>query len=383
MAMKKSRGLTDAELRLTEVLWRIGPATVSEVAEKLPKDVESAYSTVLTTLRILETKGYLRRREDERAFVYEPVVGRDQARESAVTHLLHRFSARFRSRRLTIEVMRSTIILLLAILVCCVASGQSFEVATVKTAVMPDFARGYWVGRVSGGPGTADPGRYSCEKCDLYNLVLMAYDLRDYQLTAPDWMRSAGFDIDAKIPSGATPDQARLMLQNLLADRFKLIVHHQQKEMPASELTIARGGPKLKASTANPAAESPPPVTAPKLTFDNDGFPLLPQGRHFAMIMQKDGARMRVAGMSMQDFAIRLAAQTSRPVIDATGLPGTYDFTLAWEAQTLRANPGDLETSGPTLEAALQQQLGLRLESKKAPVDVVVIDHCERAPTEN
>ena len=91
MARKKSIGLTDAELRLMEVLWRIGTATVSEVAEKLPKDVELAYSTVLTTLRILETKGYLRHRKDGRAFVYEPVVDRDQARESAVTHLLRRF----------------------------------------------------------------------------------------------------------------------------------------------------------------------------------------------------------------------------------------------------------------------------------------------------
>lgn len=91
MARKKSIGLTDAELRLMEVLWRIGTATVSEVGDKLPKDVPLAYSTVLTTLRILETKGYLRHRKDGRAFVYEPVVGRDQACESAVTHLLRRF----------------------------------------------------------------------------------------------------------------------------------------------------------------------------------------------------------------------------------------------------------------------------------------------------
>ena len=91
MARKKSAGLTDAELRLMDVLWRIGPATVTEVAEGLPKDVLLAYSTVLTTLRILETKGYLRHRKDGRAFIYEPVVGREQARESAVTHLLRRF----------------------------------------------------------------------------------------------------------------------------------------------------------------------------------------------------------------------------------------------------------------------------------------------------
>jgi predicted transcriptional regulator len=91
MPRKKSFGLTDAELRLMEVLWRIGPATVADVAEALPKDVELAYSTVLTTLRILENKGYLRHSKDARAFIYEPIVGRDEARENAVALLVRRF----------------------------------------------------------------------------------------------------------------------------------------------------------------------------------------------------------------------------------------------------------------------------------------------------
>ena len=91
MARKKTAGLTDAELKLMEVLWRTGPATVNDVAEALPKDPALAYSTVLTTLRILETKGYLKHTKDGRAFLYEPIVAREQARENAVTHLLRRF----------------------------------------------------------------------------------------------------------------------------------------------------------------------------------------------------------------------------------------------------------------------------------------------------
>jgi predicted transcriptional regulator len=91
MARMKSSGLTDAELRLMEVLWRMGPATVSDVAEALPKDPALAYSTVLTTLRILETKGYLKHTKDGRAFRYEAVVAREKACENAVTHLLRRF----------------------------------------------------------------------------------------------------------------------------------------------------------------------------------------------------------------------------------------------------------------------------------------------------
>jgi predicted transcriptional regulator len=91
MARKKSPNLTDAELRLMEVLWEQGSATVSGVVEKLPKSVPLAYSTVLTTLRILENKGYLRHSKEGRAFIYRPIVGREQARENAITHLLRRF----------------------------------------------------------------------------------------------------------------------------------------------------------------------------------------------------------------------------------------------------------------------------------------------------
>jgi predicted transcriptional regulator len=91
MARKKTTGLTDAELRLMEVLWRVGTATVAGVVEQMPNDVPLAYSTVLTTLRILENKGYIQHRKEGRAFIYEPLVAREQARENAVTHLLRRF----------------------------------------------------------------------------------------------------------------------------------------------------------------------------------------------------------------------------------------------------------------------------------------------------
>ena len=91
MARQKSAGLTDAELRLMEVLWTRGSATVSDVVDGLPKRVLLAYSTVLTTLRILEVKGYLTHTKEGRAFVYRPAVGRDRVREKAVTHLIRRF----------------------------------------------------------------------------------------------------------------------------------------------------------------------------------------------------------------------------------------------------------------------------------------------------
>jgi predicted transcriptional regulator len=91
VARKKSAGLTDGELRLMAVLWEKGAATVSEVVEALPKSLPLHYSTVLTTLRILETKGYLKHVKERRAFIYKPVVDKDQARDGAVNHLLRRF----------------------------------------------------------------------------------------------------------------------------------------------------------------------------------------------------------------------------------------------------------------------------------------------------
>lgn len=91
MPRRKTTGLTDAELRLMEVLWKIGQGTVAEVAAALPANISLAYSSVLTTLRVLENKGYLRHRKDCRAYVYEPLVNRDQVSENAVTHLLRRF----------------------------------------------------------------------------------------------------------------------------------------------------------------------------------------------------------------------------------------------------------------------------------------------------
>jgi predicted transcriptional regulator len=91
MARKKSANLTDAELKLMDILWERGSATVADVVDDLPKNPPLAYSTVLTTMRILENKGYVRHTKEGRAFIYHPLVGREQARESAVTHLLGKF----------------------------------------------------------------------------------------------------------------------------------------------------------------------------------------------------------------------------------------------------------------------------------------------------
>jgi uncharacterized protein (TIGR03435 family) len=280
----------------------------------------------------------------------------------------------------SLKVMRITAIFVLATLASSILCGQSFEVASIKPSPPPDRERGMRVG-MSGGPGTADPSRFTTQNLDLTNLITIAFGIFGYRLSAPDWLREARFDLVAKVPDGATKEQFQLMLQNLLKERFQLAVHHEKKEMQAYELTVAKNGPKLQdASPDDPAPASP--ATPSKPTLGPDGFPVLPPGRAAAGITMNDKARTRFAAASMGDLATRLSAQLGRPVTDSTGLKGKYDFTLSWVMSDLRstATPDD---SGPTLFGAVQEQLGLKLTSTKAQVDILVIDHIEKTPTEN
>lgn len=261
--------------------------------------------------------------------------------------------------------------------------GQTFEVASIKPSPPPDHTRGMRVS-AHGGPGTDDPERFTAENFDLSNLVTMAYGIDRYQLSAPDWLEGARFDIVAKVPAGTTMEQFSLMMRNLLAERFKLEVHHDQKAMQSYEMTVGKNGPKLTESTDVPDTAAPggPPAPFTK-TLGADGFPVLPPGRDQSMIMMKGRARMRVSRMSMAQLAVRLAGQLGQPVKDATGLTGKYDFTLSWVTSGLTAQGGAADDPGPDIFGALQQQLGLMLESKKALVDVVVVDHIEKLPTAN
>jgi uncharacterized protein (TIGR03435 family) len=141
----------------------------------------------------------------------------------------------------------------------------------------------------------------------------MAYGLRRYQLSAPDWLGSTRVDISARVPAGVTTDQYRLMLQNLLADRFALSLHHEQKEVQIYDLTIGKGGPKFKAADSDPAPsdglQPPPPRAGP------------PPGYHGPM-------NMNVPKISMGRLAAFLSGFLGQPIEDTTGLQGNYAVTL-------------------------------------------------------
>jgi uncharacterized protein (TIGR03435 family) len=210
-------------------------------------------------------------------------------------------------------------------------------------------------------------------------LMMRAFDLKDYQLSGPGWAETALFNISAKIPEGADKTQFQQMQRALLVERFGLTFHREKKEMVEYQLSVGRSGPNFKESApVQPAGELPPPLP-PKI--DASGYPIPPPGRGPLMMVLPNGhATMRSVEESMAEFAGRLADEVRRPVRDATGLKGKYDFTLKW----VREGPGySSDEPGPTIFQALQDQLGLRLESKKGITEVLVVDHLEKTPSAN
>lgn len=253
---------------------------------------------------------------------------------------------------------------------CALARGAEFETASVKPAPPSDGPGIAW--SMSGGPGSNDPGRFTCRNCDLTSLVSTAFDLRPYQLTAPPWMGSVRFDVVAKIAEGATREQFREMLQKLLTDRFQMATHRDSKEVSAYELVVAKGGAKLTEATVSSGSATSSPGMNP-----GGGGGGVSSGMVAGALgnARSSGTSSMAGSMTMARLSEGLARQLGRPVTDATGLTGKYEIKLQWSKDSA-------DDQGVSIFAALQQ-LGLKLEAKKGPIEVLVVDHMERTATEN
>ena len=194
---------------------------------------------------------------------------------------------------------------------------------------------------------------------------MMAYGpLADQQLVGPEWIDTAFLDVNAKMPEGAAKEQIPRMLQTLLADRLKLTVHQESRTMPVYKLIVGKAGPKMK--EVNPSK------------FINE-IVLSPLSRGFR------------GHLTMPILAHLLSQSLDRYVLDSTGLKAIYEVDLQWTPDEASALPGageppqplSLTSDRPNLFLAIQQQLGLKLDSGRAPVEVVVVDHVERVPTAN
>ncbi|MFZ0962683.1 MAG: TIGR03435 family protein [Terriglobia bacterium] len=266
------------------------------------------------------------------------------------------------------------------------AAPPSFEVASIKPNRSGDMRMGI----------RFQPGRFTTSGSTVKQLIGLAYDVRDFQVTGgPSWISSDRFDIDAKEPDGyteelqkLTQDQRRekmgLLIQSLLADRFQLKVSRATKELPLYALVVAKNGPKIQ--------QAKPGDTYPNGFKRPDGRPVGGGG-----MMSMGPGQFTGQGVPITFLVQQLAQQLGRNVLDQTGLAGNYDFTLKWtpDQTPMGMAPGPPpggpapdnappppDASGPSIFTALQEQLGLKLESTKGPVDILVIDHIAQ-PTEN
>ena len=270
-----------------------------------------------------------------------------------------------------------------------------FEVASIKPSA-PVGTNPLGTNRVLAGMHV-DGAQVSWTLLSLNDYIDSAYRLRSYQISGPDWMASARFDVTAKLPDGATRKDIPAMLQALLAERFQLKTHRENKELAVYGLVVAKSGLKMQESAADTPSEtqngggaSVAAVSQPGGVTVNYG-----NGAYFTFANNRFEGKKLPASL-MADVMARF---TDRPVVDMTNLTGTYDFSLeltpedflamgirAAIAAGVQLPPQALQVaeaaSGDSLVNAVEK-LGLKLESRKAPVEVLVIDHAEKTPTEN
>ncbi len=253
-----------------------------------------------------------------------------------------------------------------------VGSGKlTFEAASVKRA--GPFEPGHGA-RVLGGPGTDDPGRITFTRATFADLVRRAYDIRPDEVLGPDWINDRGpstvYTVTATMAPGTTKQQFQQMMQNLLTERFHLVLHHEKQTRPGYELVVASGGPKLKEWTPGSKTELPP-------AFDRlgPGVTRIDGHRTMADLCRGLGASIAEANGTYQP-----AGPVPR-VVDHTGLPGDYRIALVFT--TSPGVPGGANDT-PDLFTAIEKQLGLKLRRlHDVQVDVLIVDKADRIPTEN
>lgn len=286
--------------------------------------------------------------------------------------------------------MRSIAWFTASVLVACAAAAQAadhpaFEVASVKPS--PPIPPRTYLGPARGGPGTADPGQITWTWARFIDLLTTAYDVKPYQINGPAWINTERYDIQVKLPAGATKDAVRLMWQNLLAERFGVRLRHESKEFRVEELVIAKGGSKLKESLE----DATPPLTGEPPKF-KDGVLSSPG---FVVTITPGASKAGIRAISRAQPLSKLTGSlgnlVNHPVLDKTGLTGNYDFTLEFTVDMARlgATPGGADAAdaasdpGSDVEAALEDQLGLKLAGGRARLDVLVIEKADKTPTEN
>ena len=209
------------------------------------------------------------------------------------------------------------------------------------------------------------------------------------RIAGPSWASEDSFEIVATLAPGTTKEQYRAMLRDLLTERFRLEIHREPRVVSLFALTVGKGGSKLKTPQPDPpadaAADAKPRQSMKK---DADGYPVFAPGISIMMTLANNGKPR--AGPQAHNEAVEwlvkmLSGQLQTTVVDETGLTGKYDFAMNWVPEDRRAvtTPETADPAGPSLNSAVEEQLGLRLTRRKGPLEFIVIDRAERKPAEN
>ncbi len=252
------------------------------------------------------------------------------------------------------------------------ADKPEFEVASIK-ATDPNPDNPVFIGM------SADGAMVKYTNITLRDCIRGAFRARDFQIVGPDWMTRARYEIDAKLPAGASMDQIPEMLQSLLEERFKLEIQREKKEQNVYALLVGKEGPKLK------PAEVKTDGNAPKA--------LGPDGKPRAMMQfgfPLGGVNIRAPSATLASFVGLMSRFTARPVVDLTGIDGLYEFDLTFAPEANAPQQGGVGPDGKAIEIVpaptvfdAVRKYGLRLEARKAPIEMFVVTHLEKTPTEN
>jgi uncharacterized protein (TIGR03435 family) len=293
------------------------------------------------------------------------------------------------------------------------APARTFDVASVRPAAQPDVDKMMAELRAGRKPESVhlEGSRATFVYQSLKELIAYAYRVRIYEVNGPDWLATDRFDIVARMPDGATKDDVPAMLQALLADRFKLVAHHESQDQPVLGLVAAKSGAKLKASATTPGPIDETVELKPGqsrrdttdgpmlLTANSDGSTTYDLGARGSFSLKFEGEtrsmHMEASAISMNGFAMMmtlLGGGEGRQIVDMTGLTGLYqanvdfslaDLTASLHQQGIEVPTGPSDPDGGSTVSSALDKLGLKLEKSHAKVDRLVVDHTEKDPTDN
>ena len=275
------------------------------------------------------------------------------------------------------------------------AATLAFEVASIKPAE-PLSAERMMAGQQHISVNV-DAARVDFSDVSLAELIRAAYRVKLYQISGPDWMTTSRFDVVAKLPEGAKADQVPEMMQTLLKERFHLVLHISSKEMPVYALVAGKDGSKLKESTPDEATDGAGAAAGGRSGMGASPMTTSGPNGSAQMSTTANGLHVDLKNMTIASMLDWLSRFTDRPVVDQTGLTGRYDLGLDASRDEMlnaaraagmvidaarRAPEGATDPGGDSVFASVQKA-GLKLEPRRLPLTLLVVDHLERTPTEN